>query len=78
VGYFQKARSLGAPFSYISSIVVRRDKWMAVTNAEKLDGCHCAHAFRLFSLLRENERKLPAYGYSHGQLYFVKPWLDHR
>jgi len=54
VRYFEKARSLGALFSYISSIVVRRDKWMAVTKAEKLDGCHYAHAFRLFSLLREN------------------------
>jgi len=72
VRYFQKARSLGALFSYIGSIVVRRDKWMAVTDAEKIDGCHYAHAFRLFSLLRENERKLLANGYSHGQLYFVK------
>jgi abequosyltransferase len=54
VAYFQQARSLGALFSYISSIVVRRDKWMAVMHAEELDGCHYAHAFRLFSLLREN------------------------
>lgn len=27
---------------------------MAVTRAEELNGCHYAHAFRLFSLLREN------------------------
>jgi O-antigen biosynthesis alpha-1,3-abequosyltransferase len=54
VTYFAEARSLGALFSYISSIVVRRDKWMAVTHAEELDGCHYAHAFRLFSLLRAN------------------------
>ena len=52
VQYFRKARSLGALFSYISSIITRRDKWLAVTPDERLTGSHYAHAFRLFSLLQ--------------------------
>lgn len=53
VQYFRKARSLGALFSYISSIITRRDKWLAVTPDERLTGSHYAHAFRLFSLLQD-------------------------
>jgi abequosyltransferase len=52
VQYFRKARSLGALFSYISSIITRRDKWLAVRPDERLTGSHYAHAFRLFSLLQ--------------------------
>jgi abequosyltransferase len=52
--YFGTARSLGALFSYISSIITRRDKWMAVTSDGRLDGSHYAHVFRLFALLRNN------------------------
>jgi abequosyltransferase len=54
VDYFRKARSLGALFSYISCIITRRDKWMAVPHDERLNGSHYAHVFRLFSLLRKN------------------------
>lgn len=50
--YFRKARSLGALFSYISSIITRRDKWMAVRPDARLMWSHYAHAFRLFSLLQ--------------------------
>jgi len=52
MGYFRKARSLGALFSYISSIITRRDKWLAVRPDERLAGSHYAHVFRLFSLLK--------------------------
>ncbi|OLC65627.1 MAG: hypothetical protein AUH69_09040 [Actinobacteria bacterium 13_1_40CM_4_65_12] len=52
VQYFRKARSLGALFSYISSIITRRDKWLAVKPDETLSRSHYAHAFRLFSLLQ--------------------------
>ena len=54
VAYFRKARSLGALFSYISCIIARREKWMAVTQDERLNGSHYAHVSRLFSLLRKN------------------------
>ena len=38
MGYFRKARSLGALFSYISSIITRRDKWLAVRPDERRAG----------------------------------------
>ncbi len=50
--YFRRARSLGALFSYISSIITRRDKWLAVRPDERLMASHYAAAFRLFSLLQ--------------------------
>jgi abequosyltransferase len=52
VRYFRRARSLGALFSYISSIITRRDKWLAVKPDDRLMASHYAAAFRLFSLLQ--------------------------
>jgi abequosyltransferase len=52
VRYFRRARSLGALFSYISSTITRRDKWLAVRPDERLMASHYAAAFRLFSLLQ--------------------------
>jgi len=46
--FFSKAESIGALFSYMSSIVVRRSAWNRVTPA--LVGTNYAHVFRLFSM----------------------------
>ncbi len=50
-GYFNRASSVGALFSYISSIAVRRGRWSAVALDEKFFGSNYAHAARLFSIL---------------------------
>ncbi len=52
IKYLNSARSIGALFSYISSIVVKREKWNAVPYDGKMEGSNYAHAARLFSLLQ--------------------------
>lgn len=49
--YFNKSKSLGALFSYMSSIIVRRDAWNKAGYDERFTRSHYAHAFRLFSIL---------------------------
>jgi abequosyltransferase len=49
--YFSRAISIGALFSYMSSIVVLRNKWNSTGYDERFTGTHYAHAFRLFTLL---------------------------
>jgi abequosyltransferase len=51
IDYFGRARSIGALFSYISSIVVNRGRWNAVIPDEKVIGSNYAHVARLFSIL---------------------------
>ena len=59
--YFSQAISIGALFSYMSSIVVNRQKWNATGYDERFTGSHYAHAFRLFTLLIKG-----------GQLKYIK------
>ena len=51
-GYFKAAQSLGALFSYMSSIIVRRDKWDAISNNEMFMGSNYAHVYKLFSIAK--------------------------
>lgn len=53
VDYFNSARSIGALFSYMSSIVVKREKWNAIPYDGKMEGSNYAHTARLFSLLQQ-------------------------
>lgn len=52
LAYFDEARSLGALFSYISTIVFARRRWNTIAYDEGLTGTHYAHVYRLFSALR--------------------------
>lgn len=52
VAYFRDARSLGALFSYMSSIVFRRSMWQQVVYDGSLDDTNYAHVYRLFSMLK--------------------------
>lgn len=54
--YLADARSLGALFSFMSSIVFRRAAWIAVTDAPALAGSHYAHVGRLLSIARSGGR----------------------
>ena len=52
INYFNKSQGIGALFSYMSSIIVRRDRWNGVTYDERFTGTNFAHVFRLFSILQ--------------------------
>src|SRR5260221_3513416 len=52
IAYLNAAESIGALFSYISSIVVSREKWSATAFDERFAGSNYAHVFRLFSMLK--------------------------
>jgi len=51
--YLGAARSLGALFSYISSLVVSRKRWDAVALNATVWGTNYAHVFRIMSCLRQ-------------------------
>lgn len=52
IAYLNASESIGALFSYISSIVVCREKWSATGFDERFAGSNYAHVFRLFSMLK--------------------------
>lgn len=49
--YFSQAKSIGALFSYMSSIIVSRTKWDDIGYDGRFTGTNYAHAFRLFTIL---------------------------
>jgi abequosyltransferase len=49
--YFEAARSIGALFSFISSIVVARERWLQAPDDAAAAGTNYQHAYRLFGLL---------------------------
>ncbi len=52
IDYFNKAISIGALFSYISSLVVRRSAWRDAPPVEGTIGSNYAHVGRLFTVLQ--------------------------
>ena len=50
--YFKSAQSLGALFSYLSSIIVRREDWESVNSKELFMGSNYAHVYKLFSIAK--------------------------
>lgn len=53
--YFESAVSLGALFSYISTIVFRLECWKRVAPNEQVLGTNYAHVYKLFRLLFEGK-----------------------
>jgi abequosyltransferase len=49
--YFQASRSIGALFSYVSSIIVRREAWEQAKHSERARGTNYEHVYRIFSFL---------------------------
>jgi abequosyltransferase len=54
--YLADARSLGALFSFMSSIVFRREAWIRAHADASLVGTHYAHVQRLFAIGRQGGR----------------------
>ncbi|HUP77125.1 MAG TPA: glycosyltransferase family 2 protein, partial [Pirellula sp.] len=52
--YFSSARSIGALFSYVSSIIVRRESWKSMTIEDRALGTNYQHVLRLFCLLMKD------------------------
>jgi len=48
--YFADAASIGAVFSYMSSIIVKRASWLRVDPRPSVMGTNYAHVFRLFAM----------------------------
>ena len=52
IEYFNAAISIGALFSYISCIIVERERWNSTSCEEIILESNYAHVFRLFSILQ--------------------------
>jgi abequosyltransferase len=50
--YLELSNGLGAMFSYISSLIVRRDEWNSINDNQDFLGCNYAHVHRLFSIAK--------------------------
>ncbi len=53
LSYLNEAKSIGALFSYMSSIIVNRRKWNEIGYDERFTGTNYAHAYRLLALLKK-------------------------
>lgn len=51
VDYFNRSRSIGAVFSYLSSIIVKRSAWRSVSYDSSMTGTAYSHAYILVSLI---------------------------
>jgi abequosyltransferase len=56
--YFRKATSIGALFSYMSSIIVNRAAWLSSRDGLRLKGTNYAHVYRLFSIALNNDARV--------------------
>lgn len=54
--YLELSKGLGAMFSYISSLIVRRDEWNSINDNQAFLGCNYAHVHRLFSIAKNGGR----------------------
>ena len=54
--YLELANGLGAIFSYISSLIVRRNEWNSINDDQGFLGCNYAHVHRLFSIAKNGGR----------------------
>lgn len=50
IQYFRRANSIGALFSYMSTIIVRRESWNRLDTPAELMGTNYAHVHRLFNM----------------------------
>ena len=53
IEYLVEAKSIGALFSYMPAVIVRRTDWMSVNGAEEFFGSCYAHVFTLFSIIQK-------------------------
>lgn len=53
LNYFDSGRSLGALFSYISSVVFLRQRWCQVVTEDDARGTNYQHVYTLFTILKQ-------------------------
>lgn len=66
--WFRRARTTEAFFSFMSSLIVRREKWLSGKLLEEFDGSCWGHVARLFDLSKNGLRVC----------YVAETWLDQR
>jgi abequosyltransferase len=71
--YLNASQSIGALFSYVSSIIVRRNKWNEIGYDERLARSNYAHVFRLLSILQLSGNSLK---YIKEQLVLFRGYND--
>ena len=54
LSYFNKCNSLGAVFSFLSSIVIKKQKWEQISFDETFNGSAYSHVFMIMSMLKSN------------------------
>jgi len=59
--YCQKANSLGALFSYLSSIIVKKDNWSKIIYNDVCTGSLYSHVFIIMNMLLLNEKNTLVY-----------------
>lgn len=55
IDFFNASESIGALFSYISSVIVDRNKWNEIGYDERFAGTNFAHVPRLFFILKDGK-----------------------
>lgn len=58
ISYFRSCLSLGGVFSYLSSLVVKRQRWAAVKFDDSFIGTSYPHVFIMMNILNNNECRL--------------------
>nr|WED68346.1 glycosyltransferase family 2 protein [Pectobacterium colocasium] len=66
INYFNKCKTLGGVFSYLSSLIVRRELWDSVVFDNAYIGSAYAHVYVLFSMMKMQ-------GWNFGLNIFHKP-----
>jgi abequosyltransferase len=55
IEYFNNCKSLGSLFSYISSIIVKRESWNKADYDETFNNSYYSHVYKIFSMLLNKE-----------------------
>lgn len=58
ISYLETSKSIGALFSYMSSIIVHRHAWNEIGYDQRFEGSNYSHVFRLFSILKTDGSSL--------------------
>lgn len=51
--YFESCKTLGSIFSYISSLVIKKEKWQKIDNKDRYDKSFYTHTYMIFRMMKE-------------------------
>lgn len=56
INYFNNSKTIGAVFSYLSSIIVKKEDWDSIKYDENYTGTYYSHVYMLLSILLKNKK----------------------